>query len=357
MGGNFFSRPNLGKGQFRQEQSSELLLDGTTNFVGTLKSKNVEIDCSITNIPDADLGKYFLGYNPTTEKIVLKEGSASIEFDGLIPKEPVKVATTALVSLNGVSNLIDDVSINADDRVLVKNQTNEAQNGIYLAKAGAWVRASDFDENNEVKFGTLVSVLNGATQANQVWMVTTATTPITIGTTPITFSLFLKLINVSAGDGIIIEETVNDDGQKVKTVSVNAEDSPVDDDDQINVKLSTVGGGTDKRLVIDKNDLPPGGDVVAFFDVTNNVTLSGDTNMIVLVDSSILAITVTLPSTPPLGKVFKIKDKGNALANNITINGNGKLIDGFPEAIINTNYGCIEIAYNGTEWFVLSFVN
>ncbi|GAF83326.1 unnamed protein product, partial [marine sediment metagenome] len=68
--------------------------------------------------------------------------------------------------------------------------------------------------------------------------------------------------------------------------------------------------------------------------------------------------TVYLPAAPDTGTAFKIKDYGpNALANNITIDGNGKDIDGNGTALINTNYGAIELVYNGTAWFILSFVN
>jgi len=67
---------------------------------------------------------------------------------------------------------------------------------------------------------------------------------------------------------------------------------------------------------------------------------------------------VTLPSTPLTGQAFKLKDySGTALSNNITIISNTRDIDGSDCAIINTDYGALEIVYNGTTWFALSFVN
>jgi len=68
-------------------------------------------------------------------------------------------------------------------------------------------------------------------------------------------------------------------------------------------------------------------------------------------------ITFTLPAAPATGQAYKIKDNGNGLTNNITIDGNGNNIDGASTATINTNYGAFEIVFDGTEWWTLSFIN
>jgi len=77
-----------------------------------------------------------------------------------------------------------------------------------------------------------------------------------------------------------------------------------------------------------------------------------------LVDTSTGVTTVQLP-VGTAGMAFKIKDRtGDALANNITIDGNGgETIDGALTALINTDYGAIELVHTGTEWLILSFVN
>ena len=51
-------------------------------------------------------------------------------------------ATTANITLSGTQT-IDTISVSADDRVLVKNQTDASENGIYLCKSGSWVRTDD----------------------------------------------------------------------------------------------------------------------------------------------------------------------------------------------------------------------
>ncbi|MCI4435643.1 MAG: hypothetical protein JHC33_02360, partial [Ignisphaera sp.] len=69
---------------------------------------------------------------------------------GLTPKQSVKAATTANIgSLSGVMT-IDGVSVVAGDRVLVKDQTTQSQNGIYIVSTDAWIRSSDADTWSEL---------------------------------------------------------------------------------------------------------------------------------------------------------------------------------------------------------------
>src|SRR5215203_5703830 len=79
-------------------------------------------------------------------------------------KAPVRVATTANVILSGLYTL-DGVVLEAADRVLVKNQTAGAENGIYLASSGDWVRTKDFNKLGDATRGTSVVVASGVTNA------------------------------------------------------------------------------------------------------------------------------------------------------------------------------------------------
>lgn len=61
--------------------------------------------------------------------------------------------------------------------------------------------------------------------------------------------------------------------------------------------------------------------------------------------------TINLCATLQTGRVVIIKDgKGDANSNNITVQGNGKNIDGASSKVINTAYGVLRVIYNGTEW-------
>ena len=100
-------------------------------------------------------------------------------------KAPCRVATTANITLNGLQT-IDGVTVVQDDRVLVKHQTSSVNNGIYIADSGDWVRAPDFDGSYDVANGTLIQVNYGTAGLKTQWSLS-ATDPITIGTTSISF--------------------------------------------------------------------------------------------------------------------------------------------------------------------------
>ena len=95
-------------------------------------------------------------------------------------KAPCRAATTANITLSG-EQTIDGIAIVADDRVLVKNQTDTTENGIYDASASAWTRAKDFDGARDVVDGTQVFVNLGSTYASTYWKFKGNTNPIVIG--------------------------------------------------------------------------------------------------------------------------------------------------------------------------------
>ena len=109
---------------------------------------------------------------------------------GLDVKLSVKVSTTANIALSGTQT-IDGVSVLAGDRVLVKDQTAGAQNGIYVVSAGAWARSADADNSpvGEVTSGLFTLVTSGTTNANKGFVLTTDD-PITLGSTALVFTQF-----------------------------------------------------------------------------------------------------------------------------------------------------------------------
>ena len=88
---------------------------------------------------------------------------------GLSPKAAVKCATLSNITLSGLQT-IDGYTTLAGNRVLVKNQTNTPDNGIYIASSGAWTRSTDMDVWAEVP-GAYTVVLNGS-QADTGWVCT-----------------------------------------------------------------------------------------------------------------------------------------------------------------------------------------
>ena len=96
------------------------------------------------------------------------------------------------------------------------------------------------------------------------------------------------------------------------------------------------GSGTDEVLVIDGGEVKKI-DASSLGEDNNSLVISGvsstvtlDENYyVVLGDTTGGAFTINLPPTPLTGQAYIIKDSaGNALTENITVNGNGKTIGG-----------------------------
>lgn len=114
-------------------------------------------------------------------------------------KESVKVATTANITLSGTQT-IDGVSVAAGARVLVKDQTDAATNGIYVVAAGAWSRADDFDTTTDASTGSFTFVEAGTTNANMGFVLTT--TGHTLGSSDLEFTQFSGAGQITAGNGL-----------------------------------------------------------------------------------------------------------------------------------------------------------
>lgn len=77
------------------------------------------------------------------------------------------------------------------------------------------------------------------------------------------------------------------------------------------------------------------------------------TDYTILVDTS-SARTINLVASPVTGTTYRIKDNvGTAATFNITITPNAGTIDGAATSVINTNWGSLDIVYNGTSWRIL----
>lgn len=114
-------------------------------------------------------------------------------------KNVVRLATTANVTLSGTQT-IDGVAGSADDRILVKNQTATDENGIYLMKAGAWVRTTDADTWDEL-VGAIVPIAEGTVNHDTLWLIT-ADQGGTLDTDPVSAVQLPGPSDMIAGDGL-----------------------------------------------------------------------------------------------------------------------------------------------------------
>jgi phage-related tail fiber protein len=85
-------------------------------------------------------------------------------------KEPCYLATTANIDLaTGGLLTIDGGVPTAGRRILVKDQTDASENGIYLASEGEWYRAPDAASSRNINHGVLVWVQGGVVNTSTVW--------------------------------------------------------------------------------------------------------------------------------------------------------------------------------------------
>lgn len=124
---------------------------------------------------------------------------------GLMWKAPVRAASTADIALGAPGATLDGVMLAANDRILLKNQADATQNGIYVWSAAdaALVRATDADEAGELAPGTAVSVTEGTANGDRVFLVI-SDVAILIGATAQTWGLLGGSGSYSAGNGVAI---------------------------------------------------------------------------------------------------------------------------------------------------------
>lgn len=77
-------------------------------------------------------------------------------------------ATTENISLSGIQ-VIDGITLSAGNIVLVKNQTNKSENGIYVAASGSWSRSTELDVNAEFINWKTVYVSSGTVNGDSTW--------------------------------------------------------------------------------------------------------------------------------------------------------------------------------------------
>lgn len=122
---------------------------------------------------------------------------------GLSWKDEVRVATTtngtlATAYANGSS--VDGQSLVTGDRILLKDQTTQTENGIYTVNAsGAPTRAIDADSTADLNNAT-VSVTDGTANAGKSYTQTTKNP--TLGSSNLVFVLFGGGTTYTAGNGL-----------------------------------------------------------------------------------------------------------------------------------------------------------
>lgn len=112
-------------------------------------------------------------------------------------KEPCAVSTTTNVNLASPGAAINGVTLTNGMRVLVRAQSNAAQNGIYTYNGAALVRATDMDTWSEVP-RAYTRVLGGTQNAGLVFFANVTNFAGTIGTTVMPWAVYTSVMSVPA---------------------------------------------------------------------------------------------------------------------------------------------------------------
>ena len=118
------------------------------------------------------------------------------------------VGATLTGNENGALAAIDGVTLEVDERLMVKNQATALQNGVYKVTAvgGAeakfvLTRVTDMDEDGEIAH-VFAFVTEGTTYADTGWVCTNEPEAVDVGTDNITFAQFSAAGQITAGTGL-----------------------------------------------------------------------------------------------------------------------------------------------------------
>jgi hypothetical protein len=211
---------------------SSLVTVGTLNGFTVAGTQTVDMGANkVTNVA-----------NPTNAQDSATKSYVDAVVNGLDVKESVRVGTTANLTSTYASNVltassngalsIDGVTVSVADRVLVKNQSTTAQNGVYDvtttgsgSAAFVLTRSADANSSSDMSGGSFFFIEEGTTNADNGYVATHNGSPI-LGTDAITFAQFSGAGQISAGaaltkTGNTIDVEVDDSSIEVTTDSLN----------------------------------------------------------------------------------------------------------------------------------------
>ena len=151
-------------GKLQANKQRTFFTDGSQAMAGDIDVNNYKVK----QVADA-----------TSNDEAVNLGQLNAAIDGLKPKDDARAATTANITLND-EQTVDGVALVDGDRVLVKDQTDASENGIYLVvDNGDWTRTTDADTSLELQ-GAFVQISEGTLNEGTAWV--QYSTDFTLGT-------------------------------------------------------------------------------------------------------------------------------------------------------------------------------
>ena len=236
--------------------NSQLILE-PADIQNLFKSgKNIQYNTSDGSIHVSSISSFdnviITGEPSSNEKHAATVKYVNEKIQGLDIKESVKVASTENINLASVVSSMDNEVLQNGNRILLKNQTDSKENGIYTVNAsGILERAADFAIGADVG-GAFVFVEKGNHGAKGFVQTTSHAI---VGTDNITFTQFNGAYAFNAGDGLTQEgNTLNVDNSLNFVTEMTGLATIGTDGSTLAIK-SIIGGPTIVRIDASLNDL------------------------------------------------------------------------------------------------------
>ncbi len=194
IGGSFIDQTDIDHGSISglgdDDHTQYILVAGTRAFTGDQSFGGNKA----TNVA-----------NPVSGTDAVNLQTLQAHDQAMKPKTAVRAATTVAGTLAtdfADGEIIDGVTLATGDRILIKDQADASENGIYVVQAsGAPVRAIDFDLAAEIP-GAYTAIQEGSAQAGQAWVQTGVFA--VLGTDDINFVFFNSATAYTASLGITL---------------------------------------------------------------------------------------------------------------------------------------------------------
>jgi hypothetical protein len=112
----------------------------------------------ITNLPD-----------PTAAQHAATKAYVDSAVEGLAWKDGCRVGTQSNLNLSSPGSSIDGVTMATNDRVLVRNQTSQPENGIYIWNGAATPMTRSLDCSTAAELEQAVTTIEEGTDAGTTW--------------------------------------------------------------------------------------------------------------------------------------------------------------------------------------------
>ena len=229
---------------YMSSEDKEKLDDATSsNVVDTLVLRDANGDCA---------ARFITVQSPTQNNHAATKAYVDALLQGFNSPTEVRVHSENPVLRVGATAVIDGVNLAPGDLILLTNQTDKKENGVYVYNLTTWTRATGWQTGDEVS-ANLVIVKEGTDYADTFFLCTNNDSNDTVGTHDLTFSQFSGANDIQAGAALSKSGNRLDVNVDDSTIEVSSDALRVKNDGVTAAKLNdNVAGAALERSPVDK---------------------------------------------------------------------------------------------------------